>query len=79
MQPDMEALEERMLAACRIHTYACQTQCRALAEFVRTGHKAAGDRYTATAERVKETDKSYHDAIDGILNAMYNNRETSEK
>ena len=39
MRPDMEALQERMLAACRIHTYVCQIQCPALSEFVRTGYK----------------------------------------
>jgi len=70
MQPGMEALKERMLAACRMHIYACQTQCRALSEFVRTGHKEDGQRYTATSERTKETEKGYHDAIDDVLNAM---------
>jgi hypothetical protein len=70
MRLDMETLQERMLAACRIHTYACQTQCRALAEFVRTGQKEAAQRFTAASERTKETDKGYHDAISEILKAM---------
>ena len=70
MQPDMDALREKMLGACRMHIYACQTQCRALSEFVRTGHKEDGECYTKTSERIKETEKSYHDAIEEVLTAM---------